>query len=509
MVTGNSSLVWSLDSDNTWIAETVGLGNEGTQVITEHGFYANEVALLSSHVEGAAASIWSDQENEYNFVRHVASSRSSDVHISVHQEYVDSSFTQRRSVLRRYSSASSTPLWTYESGALITNHTHSWGTVSANGQVIVLLVYDEHHGSTRATFFSADSPVPVHEELISTLAGFEEAELSDDGSTMVISARHKQTIYDLTTFSVAHSVYTLGQPQHGGVGISADGSTVTFGTPGALSVFERDEFGAYQQAFVFDLPPGAFLRSPTLSADGLTLVAGVQSFGNSSDARFVVVDLPTQSIQLDVQLQGGGHLQNFIQDIQCSSDGSRFAIGMWGDENDLVPELVVYSLDVPNPSQPVLAEHLPGSVNSLEFSADGEWLAVASKGVHANVWGTGGAVSLYRIGLVDVSISGVPIAGSSVTLKHQLRAGTNSRVLVSSGLLDTPDENSTYGAGTLYLDPQSIVELPATISTEFHVAETAFEIPAGTPVGTTYYMQAIDLDSAELSRDWVKLTVVP
>lgn len=508
-VTGSTDLVWSFVSDDTWIAETVGLGNEGTQVITEYGFLENRVALLTGHVSEQPAAVWSDQASELNHARHVASSENIDLHVSVHQEFTDQTLNDRHAVMRVYSSASAAPLWRFDSTAPITNHTHSWADLSADGNVIALLVYDQTQGGTILSLFEPGSAVPVHEELLSTLAGFEDAKLSADGSTLLISAPLKQTVYDVENRVVAYSTFTVAQGQYGGVALSENGDVVAIGTPGDLTVLEKDAEGLYQETFVYDLPPGTFFRSPALSANGETLAVGLQSFASISSAQILAVDLTTQTIELDVVLQGGGDLQNFVQDIQCSADGRRVAVGLWGDEDNLVPELLVYSLELQDPTNPLLSEYLTGSVNDMDFSANGEWLGVASKGSHANVWGTGGAVSLYRVGLVDVSVSGVPQPGALVDIEHQVRAGSSSQVLVATALAETPIEGSTYGTGSLYLDPTTIVELPVTVSGAEHVSISPFQIAAEAEVGTTYYMQAINLTEGSLSGDWVKMTLVP
>ena len=506
MLAGSTELIWSLTSDESWIAETVSLGNQGTQVFTEYGFYVNHAELLSSHTVGDASPAWSDQQAMLNFERQVASSKSADVHLSLHQVYADAALFQRRAVLRRYSSAGAGSSWSHESDILISNHAHSWCAVSDDGEAIVLLVYDQAQGKTQLSLFGPDSNVPTHQAYLTTLAGVESADLSRDGSTLVVSAPLKQLVYDLTIGEVAHETYTFGQPQYGGSSSSGDGSRVVFGTPGFVTVMERNGEGIYSELLALDLPSAHMLRAPALSDDGTTLVAGFQKAGQLMDARIVVVDLEQGALSYQLDLDGGGQLQNLVEDIQVSADGSRFAIGMWGDEDDLVPEVLVYDRDL---MLPVLTDHLPGSVNSMDFSSTGDYLTVASKGVHANVWGGGGSVSLYRVGLVDVAINGAPVVGATVDVEHRVREGTSSQVLVSTGLLDTPLEDSLYGAGKLYLDPELIVELPLTTADGSHLAISPFLIPQGVAVGTSYYMQAIDLDDGSLSRDWTKLTVLP
>ncbi|MFT7670390.1 MAG: WD40 repeat protein [Planctomycetota bacterium] len=507
LLASGNSLVWSLTSDGSWISQTVALGNEGTQVVSEFGSYLNNVLMLSSHDGGVATPVWSDESTELNFFRQVASAANADLHLSLHEEYVDANQSWRRAVLRCYTSASSAVLWEYESDVLIAGHDHVWTGSSNDGETVVLLVHDNNLSETRISIFASDSGTPVFETGVSTLGGFESAMVSGDGSALVVSSPLKTVIYDLAAKTVLHTVYTIGQEQYGSVAISESGSRVALGTPGDITVLERGSLGIYSEVLVEELPLGTSVRCLALSADGTTLVAGLQKFGQLDDVGILAMEIDGQEVLLDLELDGGGSgVQNLIESIECSANGSRFAVGLWGDEENLVPEVIVYDTGT---GHQILSEHLPGSVNAIDFSPNGKWLAVASKGVHANEWGTGGSVWLYRVGVVDVTIHSIPEAGLPIEVAHHVRVGTNSQVLVSTALLPTPLEGSSYGAGKLYLDPDFIVELPVTVASTENQAVVPFDIPASASVGAIYYVQAVDFDAGELSKDWVKVTVLP
>ena len=503
-VLAGGSSVWRYESDGSWIAEAVSLGNKGTQVFTEHGSYQNEAALLSAHDGANVSPVWSDSSVGYNFVRRVASAENTDLHVSTHQEYADETHASRHAVLRCFDSTSSSPRWTFNSPILIGSHDHSAVAISDDGQTIVLAIYDSSSGGTVVSVFGPDSATPTAETELSTLGGFGALALSSDGSTLAVSAPYKQTILDLEGLVVEHSVVTVTGAQYGDVAVSADGDLVALGTPGDFTVFQRGEQGGYHESYAFPVDPGVVVRGLALSEGGDVLIAGLQSFSQMNDARIVIVDLDQAVVVQDFTIQGAGSYQNTIQELACSRDGSSYVLGMWGDEQDTVPEVMVFET---HSTVPLLADFLPGSVNDLDFSADGSWLAVASKGVHANTWGTGGSISLYRVGLVDLAVSGVPRPGATVSVEHLLREGSSNRVLVATGLLDTPLLDSSFGSGLLYLDPATIVELPSATAGEDHVAHAPLTLSGA--VGSTVYIQAVDVEESALSLDWVQVTLLP
>ncbi|MCB9915913.1 MAG: hypothetical protein H6828_12350 [Planctomycetes bacterium] len=500
------ALRWRFTSDGSWIAESIGLGDDGAQVFTERGDLSNSIELRSSFGSDLADVVWSNEQTQSNFARQVVSSESGDVHVSVHQEYTNAFQQYRHAVLRKWSGiANGVPDWTYSGSENTINSAHTGVAVSQDGSTIVLLEYIASTLTTKVTVLDPATGAVVAETPVGTFGAPGGYTLSDDGSTLMIASTLKLVVVDLATVSVAYEDFLTGQPQYGALALSADGGLAANGTRGKFTLFTRDAQGAYAVSFVQNVAPNEYCRRLDISGDGSTLVAGLHHEGNHNGMHLFALDLATLEPVFDQELDGGGGQLCLISELECSYNGQRFAVGSWGDEDDLIPEVLVYSIAS---TEPILADSLPGSVLDLDFSADGSHLAVASKGTHASVWGGGGSFSLYRVGNVSITVDGAPRAGGAVTLEHHLRAGTQGRILVATSLAPAPIEGHAWGNGLLYLDPATLVELPDATAAETDTAYVPFSLATATP-GTTYYLQGYDEVRGGVSRDYTTVTVLP
>ena len=164
-------------------------------------------------------------------------------------------------------------------------------------------------------------------------------------------------------------------------------------------------------------------------------------------------------------------------------------------------------LETGNPT-PLLLEDLPGSVWDVELSPDGQRLAVAQSGGHANAWQSGGGFHLYAVDERDLVVEGVPHAGGSVDLVQEVRPGRPAAVLVSGVLASEPE--LFPGMGTLYLERNAVQVLPPQAAGADGIVRRTLDLPAGAmPVGTTFYVQAFRLAPRQLGRDYETLTVLP
>lgn len=499
-------VLWTVASDGSWIADNVALGSWGTQVATLRGAFSLTSELYSAHDADPPAAIWQDVQSTIAFAQRVDSADRADVHVALHQEYADAQQSFRRAVLRKYTSFSGQPDWTYVSPILLGAGQRTDVHVSADGGTIVLLEPDTGVLNTRASVFGPDSAVPLVQLTLDTFGAFERSALSTDGTTLALIGLYKLLVVDLPTQQVTRSELLLGTPQYGGLALSGDGSLVATATLGSVRVLERDGQGAYQTAFTLDLGPNDYGRRLAFSEDGSTLVVGAHTAGEWDSARLLSIDVPTQTVLFDVALAGGGEHQFLFSEIECSADGRRIAAGTWGDADPAAPELLVFRRDSPIP---LLVHQTPGSVLDLDLDPTGDRVAIASKGVHANVWGGGGRIELIEIPTVDLSVAGVPRPGTTVTVEHRARSGDDAQVLVSDALLEAPIEDPSLGEGVLWLDPAGLVTLPAVVAGPDDVARTAFAIDGARAVGDTLYLQAVDLSTGRLSRDWVALTLLP
>ena len=501
-----NGLVWRFASDGTWIADAISVGNEGTQVFTEFGASSNSAQMLSAHDADPPAPVWVDQQQGSNAHRIVASSHDDDVHVSMHQRFVPGSTSIRRAVLRKYSSALGVHDWIREIPVDIAGHSYSTMGVSTDGQRIVAAVYDFGIGKTRVELLGAGGPTPLASHALHTSGPFKAFALSSDGSKVLIASDLRLVIADTTTGAVELSTLLTGSPNYGAVGISGDGSIAAYGTMGSTRVYTRGSNGTYQLSATLQLPTGTYCRRLGISNDGSTLALGLSHSSVPANAQVRAYDLATGALTMERVLVGGGTHQNHVEQIALSADGRRFAVGLWGDEAGLVPEVQVFRRNL---SEPIFSYDLPGSVNTLDFSPSGDYLAVASKGVHANVAGGGGSFWLFSTGSNDLRLEGVPSIGSQVDVVHFVDPGAVSRLLVAPQLAAQP---ASFGrTGVLHLDRSSMSFLGGGVAADNEgLARHPLSIPNDPSlIGTSLYFQGLDAGPRELSTSWVKMTILP
>ncbi len=501
----SAELVWSRDSDGSWIGENVALGDHGSQVFTRYGGFVGSTLLLSSQDTSPPAPVWDDQVNEWTSYRRVASSSDGALHVTMHQED-QASGGDRQAVLRCYLSDSPAYEWSQVLPISIPNHPYSDVRVSADGERLVAAVYDSSNGKTYVAVYASGSPVPIASDWISTLGAFRTFELSADGSTAVLASQLRIAVFDVDTLEVRALNSLSGDPNRGALGIGGDGSLIAYGSDEIVRLYERQTDDSYTRLDDVPLPQGLFCGILGVSRDGSTLVFGLNDLSNPLLSRIQTVDYPSRNVIGDYSVVGAGSFQNHVADIGVSSDGEVIAVGLFGDEAETVPELLFFQR---GDDEPFYTHDLPGSVNQLDMSPSGDRVAVACKGTHANQFGGGGAIRLFNTHRRDFEIEGVPLAGSSVELVQAARPGTVVRTIASPLLGDQPVWIG--GAGWLHLDRASVVLLPGTAVTGADGrASIQYDVPGSANlIGTTLYLQGLRLGPRELSRDWETLTILP
>lgn len=497
---------WTYESDGTWIAEVASLGNHGTQVFTQHGDYVDVVPLLSAHDADPPQPIWEDGFVEINFHRAVDSAEESDSHVAMHQRFVAGSTQWREAVIRTYDSESMMPRWEAVLPTPIASHPHTAVQSSRDGSTIAAFVYDPTASSVKLTVFGADSATPVATGSVGSFGAFLGVTLSADGSTAVVLSSQKLSIVDVATATTIHEEFLFGPTVYGSFDLSGDGKRFAFGVDSGVRVYERDDLGAWSHTWTHALPAGAYCRRLAISHDGSKLALGANFAADLLASRVEALDLETQAMTMSNTVVGTGTLQNQVADVDMSDDGRFLAVGLWGDEPGDVPELLVYRSGVDEPFQ---VEDLEGSAQDVDLSGDGRRLVVASKGTHANIWGGGGAVRLFDIGVLDLEIQGVPRAGASVSVLHRVRPGGAGRLYVSPSLADAPLEQPDLGPGLLFLDPNAMTSLGDADGDDTGLVATTYDIPTDAQAGSTLYFQALGLDGTGFTRRWVAMTVLP
>lgn len=498
--------VWSLDSDGTWQARVISLGNDGTQVFTGQDGYISSRRLLSSHDSNPPSPVWTNVKNQFVIYSVVDSARVGNVHAEMHQEYMDDTSTWRKAVLSKYSSDSSAPDWSYEFGIPIMNHDRSLVKVSDDGSRLVGVVYDTASDKNRVAVFGEDGPVPLIEFDVDTFVESYDFSISKDGSTATFVSTIKMVVVDLNTGTTLMETYVMGQAYYGALDMSSDGSTMAVCTASTVRVYRRTGAGPYSQVQSLAVPAGAFCRRLALADDGSTLAITANYFAESSRILVRVVDVLSGTVYIDHSITGAGTFSNLVADVKLSTDGRRVALGSWGDGTPSTPELVVYEL---GSATPVWTQDLVGSVMAIDFAPDGDRLAVAMKGCHATQLGGGGAFKLFSTRGSSFVLHGVPSIGTTVTFEQYLPTGSIARVICSPALSEAPAFFD--GVGTLYLQRCAAMQfLPHGAQNSSDVYETPLVIPNDPNlIGTTTYFQGLSLAPRGLSDNYVKVTYLP
>ncbi len=497
--------LWKLESDGSWQAETVALGNDGTQVFAEHGAYINSKILLSGHDSNPPSPVWTDVDNLLNFHRFVDSARRADVHATMHLE-VDDGGIYRTAVLKRYSSGAEEPDWTYEFGLSLGDQKYNEVRVSDDGQRITAAVFDGGGtNKTHVAVFEGSSATPTSYTAVDTHTPFEGWAVSGDGSTAVFRSNLKLVVFDLDASAVIHDEFIFSGTFNGGIGLSGDGSLLAVNCGSTVALYERQGNG-YTQTAVHSLPSGGHCRRLSISRDGSTLALAVNFFGQASRVDVQALDTATGTLTVNYSITGSGSYTNMSSGVETSDDGAWIAVGLWGDEHQTVPELLVFQ---DGSDAPVWSYDLPGSVMDLGFSHDGRHLAAAVKGAHANDFGGGGSFRFFEVREQNLVLNGVPSIGETVTFEQDLPGGNIARVICSPAL----DPNPVFyaGIGTLHLQRcPEMTFLPHGTQNGNGVFETLFTIPNDPNlIGTTSYFQGLGLSPRGLSDNYVKVTVLP
>jgi hypothetical protein len=408
----------------------------------------------------------------------------------------------RQSTVKKYTSSSSVADWSYTFSP-ITGGALKVST-SSDGEVLVASIMNTSTMSVEIAVFDRLSGVPTDYIVMPPqpdqyLRGFD---LSADGSTLYFSQGATAYIVDLLSQSLVFST-NIGA-SFDSHAISGNGSVFACGSFNSVHVYKKTG-ASYTNIITKTLAGPCYCASLDLSADGSTLAYGWFFYNPGIFARVAALDVATGNVTMSDDLTGVIGLQNTFGDIAICDDGSRFALGMWGDAEGPVAELSLYSS---TQNTPLIALNLGGSVFDVDISADGQRVVGGSKAVHANTFGDGGTVTLLDAGGQDLILRGTPSIGTSPHLEISGPAN-RAAVMLSSALPQSPP--ATFpGIGTLY------VNRPTLIFTHLGSTDSSGQLSAVYPiandpglVGTDQYLQVLFLSPRVLANDWLKVTALP
>jgi len=501
--------LWCHSSPATgWTPKVVSLGNMGSQAWTQLGPITDTTRLYAAQDDDPGSPAWEHVDALETYTHSVASAETTDVHCTLHDQVLDASANTRSIVLRKYRSSSSAPNWSYTLPFTSNGHDDFVVRVSRDGQRIVVAARNVWLGKTEVLVFGPNSPTPLLTKSLTIGSGFRTAVLASQATKLMVATDTRIAIVDLVTGNVDQT-QLLFEQVYNGFAISPDGSAYAYGSVGACKVYRKNAAGTYELRVQDTLPGGVYCDRVAISDDGSTLVSAFNHPDTYLSVTVSCLDLPASLAagapvrHMQRTITGSGSLQNLAADIDCTADGSRFAVGLWGDQNGQAPEVQVFSRAL---SAPTHVFDLQGSVRDLDFSSDGRRLVVASKAQHANSFGGGGRIDLLDTAVGDLRLRGIPRAGGTLDVAVRGNVGSPAALLVATQPLVTPIVFPRLGTYYLVASSVSPVSL-GTVAADGY-ARGSYTIPQGL-IGQTLYIQGLVSTPRRLSKDWERFTVLP
>lgn len=489
-------------SNPDWTPKVVSIGAQGTQVFSQVEFGQDHVELLSGFSPNPATPAWTSNVPIDGTNAFCESAETSDAHVTIHQIVQNNVNSNRIAVVSRWRSGSTTPEWNW-SFPSITSGLSRVG-ISADGTRVVAATVYPMEQKLRIAIFQGSNGTPVYTGEIPIfgihLKGFE---LSADGSTLYLTSNASVYLWNVNTRTMIAQFALPGM--YDGHALSGDGRVFAWGEFNKVHLFERGTSGSYTQTHVRELPGSIVCDRLGLSANGQTLVIGWHYYDQNLRVRIEALDVATKAITMSEESTGTGTYQNIVCSVSASDDGQRFAVGLWGDQGNLVPEVRMYRK---NQNAPVALHNLIGSVYDLEMSGDGERVAVAWKPVHANTFAGGGGYSLYSFEPMDFAVTGVPGLGDTIGVEMSGPANAPARLLWSRAASSAPQ--TFVGIGTLHLRRLDMVTVPIGNADGSGTAVTTFALPtASNQIGQSLFFQGYFTSPRRLTTDWTRVTILP
>ncbi len=501
-LTSGGSLWTHTDGGAAWIARAVSIGDEAGQVFAEHDLNGECSELLSAYDSDPPTVVWNDPSPLGNDFQRVDSARTTNTHVAVSQVTLGGNPQTRQAVVRKYTSSSATPDWSYTFTPVI--NANAKVGIARDGSLIVAAIMNDGAGTMEIAIFDPGSGTPTSYTVVASTGStsFRGWDLSADGSTLYYTVGNVVHIFDTATQTVVFTTSIgSGFDSHA---ISGDGSIFAYGRFNAMHVWERSG-ASYTNTFTHNLSGQVYCAQIDISDDGSTVAYGWYYYSPGLTIQVNAYHLPTGAVTMTDVVNGMGAYQNLMSDVSCDAAGERFAVGLWGDQGNIAEEVRVYSTFS---DTPIMTENLPGSVFDLDMSADGQRVVAGSKSVHANTFGNGGQVDLVDIGGEDLMLQGSPKIGTTPDLVIYGPSGDPTFLLSAATPQDPPLVFPSIG--TLYVNRSTVQinyvgALPGsgTIVVPLPIANDSALI------GNSLYCQVLFLQPRLLTTDWLKLTYLP
>lgn len=492
-------------SGSNW--RSVAVGASGSQIVSNPNGGSGAVALLAGSEVPTSPLIWADNASASARTGLVRAAADSDAYASLYFENVSSSagshFTPKLTLRR---SSSPTAVWTktFNPITAVPESLAASVHVAASGARIFAWWWDI---SLARCFFVSYSDAGALNFAVSVAMPIppQASAANIDASRLFVVCSTTTLVLDGATGAIVKTIGSWYSPS-AAFAIDQSGNCAVIGnSSGAVDVYRTGTTllaGAYTVPAIGTQSP----RKAALSSDGTTLVVGYRSSENlfSWTIRVFTLGVSSATQVYESTLVGSGAFTTLITDIVESSSGDTIAVSTSGDELHTVPSLLVLKRNGAGYSL-VSTHTLPGSVYDLDISPNGRLLAVASSLAHYQASTQTGVVDAFDLG-GDLSVNGIPHAGTSVVVEQECTVGLPCVLLVSDALATSP---IVYpGMGSLLL--ATPVRLATAIAEADGVARFNFTLPNSVAsYGHTYYTQGLSLIQRKLTTSYAPITVVP
>ncbi|MBD3162340.1 MAG: hypothetical protein GF346_08355 [Candidatus Eisenbacteria bacterium] len=309
--------------------------------------------------------------------------------------------------VRAWDPSSDVPLW---SQVISPASPGSYRTiaVSADGSTIAVLV-SMQAGSPEARLYLFDPADGSDLGIYDGPAGFaRNLSITDDGRFIAFIGLSTAYVVDRDAGTIRWfgSMGATNDP----IAISANGQYLAYGWS-SLTVREWD--GSAYAPLWSQGGSGFYLKSVAFSGDGDTFATGWYK-STFTQNRFQLFDMPSSTpLWTFLTQEASGDYQEIPSDLVLTPDGSHLLAGSWGDQNNLNPEIHLFSRES---AVPLFTVDTPGSVFDVDLVADGPcdlYLTACGKRVHSNEQGRGGHLFSAHYGC-PAGIDEAPATASAV-----------------------------------------------------------------------------------------------
>lgn len=420
-----------LDSGLAWMCRDISVGDNGAAVLASKGLN-NESYTMYAAGSAAAMSDVSTLGSEDPQVAVADRANVGAAHVVVDTDPgPDFQFEGTVSVFN--TTGDGTPDWQY-TFPLTLNYFGGGVAVSDDGQTIVAWKADPISETLLIESFDRNGNTISSGSLNSNFNGTlffhaRQARLSDDGSRAYFFVGVDAFIYDTATGTVEF-VHNIGA-SFDSHALSGDGSTFAYGNFGFYRVFRETSPGNWSQIDTDFFAGGTYVGHVALNQDGSRLAYQIQRYTPAYDhIELGAVDVDTGVERFNVSYDAPGTTYQLVTaGVSMDDAGDYIAGASWGDSSSATPEAFVYDAD----GNVTVELDLPGSAFDVDIDADGDVAAWGTKGVHANEFGNGGAVTVSDGFEQELHIEGVPEVGGGLTIQVA-DTGDSVRIAVCDAL---------------------------------------------------------------------------